>query len=51
MNKPVAVFCSGVIVDSGHTIRLDEQPFGAIFLFQPIYHFMGDISHMASGGI
>jgi hypothetical protein len=24
---------------------------GAISLFQPVYHFMGDISHMASGGI
>jgi hypothetical protein len=27
-----------------------KQPFGAISLFQPVYHLMGDISHIASGG-
>jgi hypothetical protein len=32
-------------------VTFDEQPFGAISLFQPVYHIMGDISHMASGGI
>ena len=53
MTKHVAVFRSGVIGDSRHTVRLDEQAFGAISLFQPVYHLMGDIdiSHMASGGI
>jgi hypothetical protein len=37
MTKPVAVFCSGVMGDSGHTARLDENGhlFGAISLFQP----------------
>jgi hypothetical protein len=44
MTKPVAVFRLRVIGDS-------RQPFGAISLFQPVYHLMGDISHMASGGI
>jgi hypothetical protein len=55
MTKPVAVFRSGVIGDPRHTIRLDGHPFGAISLFQPVYHIvyhlMGDIIHMASGGI
>jgi hypothetical protein len=51
MTKPVAVFRSGVIVDSRHTVRLDENSHLAISLFQSVYHLMGDISHMASGGI
>jgi hypothetical protein len=41
MTKPVAVFCSEVIGDPRNTVSFDEnseQPFGAISLFQPVYH-------------
>ena len=53
MTKPVAAFSSGVIGDSRHTIRLDENSHLVLFpsfSFQLVYHLMGDISHMASGG-
>jgi hypothetical protein len=51
MTKPVAVFRSVLIGDSRHTVRLDEN--SHLVLFPPFsrYHLMGDISHMASGGI
>jgi hypothetical protein len=54
MTKPVAVFRSGVIGDPRHTARLDENSHLVLFpsfSFQPVYHLMGNISHMASGGI
>jgi hypothetical protein len=52
MTKPVAVFRSGVIGDSRYTVRLDENSHLVLFpyCFQPIYHLMGDIGHMASSG-
>jgi hypothetical protein len=31
MTKPVAVFCSGVIRDSRHTVRLDENSHLVLF--------------------
>jgi hypothetical protein len=54
MTKPIAVFRSGVIGDSIHTVRLYEN--SDLVLFPSFsryitYHLMGDISHMASGGI
>jgi hypothetical protein len=53
MTKPVAVFRSGVIGDSIHTVRFDENSHLVLFpsFSRYIYHLMGDISHMASGGI
>jgi hypothetical protein len=51
MIKPVAVFRSGVIGDPRPSASMKTAVFGAISLFQPVYHLMGDISHMASGGI
>jgi hypothetical protein len=54
MTKPVAVFRSGVIGDSGHyTVRLDENIHLVLLpsFSRYIYHLIGDISHMASGGI
>jgi hypothetical protein len=41
-----------VIADPRHSVSIPmkKQPFGAISLFQPVYHLMGDISHMASEG-
>jgi hypothetical protein len=52
MTKPVAVFRSRVIGDPRHTIRLDENSHLVLFpSFVPVYHLMGDISHMARGGI
>jgi hypothetical protein len=54
MTKPVAVFRSGVIKVSRHAVRLDENshlvPFPS-FSRYAVYHLMGDIGHMASGGI
>jgi hypothetical protein len=54
MTKPVAVFRSRVIEDSRHTVRLDEN--SHLVLFPSFSRYitsclMGDISHMASGGI
>jgi hypothetical protein len=54
MTKPVAAFRSGVIEDSRHTVRPDEN--SHLVLFPSFsrhitYHLMGDIHHMASGGI
>ena len=51
MTKPVAVFRSGVIKNSRHTVRLDENSHLVLFpsfSVQPVYQI---ISHMASGGI
>jgi hypothetical protein len=55
MTKPVALFRSVVIGDSRHTVRLDEN--NHLVLFPSFSRYitssclMGDISHMASGGI
>jgi hypothetical protein len=54
MTKPVAVFRSRVIGGSRHTVRLDEN--SHLVLFPSFSRYitswaMGDISHMASGGI
>jgi hypothetical protein len=51
MTKSVAAFRSGVIGDPGHTARLDENSHLVLFPSFSLYHLMGDISHMASGGI
>ena len=53
MTKPVAVFRSVAIGDSRYTVRPDENSHLVLFpsLSAGIYHLMGDISHMASGGI
>jgi hypothetical protein len=52
MAKPVVVFRSVVIGDPRHTVRLDENINLVLFpsFSRYIYHLMGDISHMASGG-
>jgi hypothetical protein len=54
MTKPVAVFRSGVIGDSRHTVKIDENSHLVLFPSFSRYitsWLMGDISHMASGGI
>jgi hypothetical protein len=53
MTKPVAVFRSGVIGDPRHTFRLNENSHLVLFpsFSRYITSLMGDISHMASGGI
>jgi hypothetical protein len=53
MTKPVAVFRSGVIEDSRHTVRLDENSHLVLFptFSQYITSWAIYISHMASGGI
>jgi hypothetical protein len=56
MTKPVAVFRSRVTGDPGHTVRFDENENCHLVLFPSFSRYitsylMGDISHMASGGI
>jgi hypothetical protein len=53
MTKPVAVFRSGVVADSRHTIRLDENIHLVLFptFSRYITSWATSASHMASGGI